>query len=241
MIFGKEGKGKQAESRVTLTDPSLQALPASWRDLIQCLRDSYFASVGAGVLRAIMEICGVMSALCQCPGIFEHCKDAKCKTHHWVEWVRTCGLCMWFCFLLKGGKKKKLKINCWLASTSWFTQGCGGAAKGLGWPVQPGDPPAWAQGVSRGGLKGWVQGSQHPLGQPVRSEAGDVGLFFLWVPGGDTAVSWCLSHLGWLRQVPLHPWIFVVGRMFRSSISRKCMFWQWGKGLAQNPKSQRVA
>lgn len=33
-------------------------------------------------------------------------------------------------------------------------------------------------------------------GQPVRSGAGDVGLSLLWVPGGDTAVSWCLSHLG---------------------------------------------
>lgn len=195
-ILGWRERGRQAESTVTLTDLSLQALLASWRDLIQCLRDSYFASVGAGILRGIMEICGVMSALHHCLGIFECWKDAKCKTHPWVEWARTCGLCMWFCFLFKGGKKK-LKINCWLASTSWFTQGCEGAAKGMGWPVQPGDSRAWAQSIWRG------EGVS--TGQPVRSGAGDVGLLLLWVPGSHTAVSWSLSHLAWLHEVLLHP------------------------------------
>lgn len=83
--FGEGGKVGDRLRAVTLTELSLQALPALWRDLIQCLRDSYFASVGTGTLRGIVEICGVMSALHHCPGIFECWKDAKCRTRHWVE------------------------------------------------------------------------------------------------------------------------------------------------------------
>ena len=47
----------RARSRSEL---SLQALPALWRDLIQCLRETYFARVGMGMLRGIMEMCGVI-------------------------------------------------------------------------------------------------------------------------------------------------------------------------------------
>lgn len=74
----------------SLSELSLQALPASWRDLIQCLRDSYFPRVGMRMLRGgdngnVWGDNTVMSVLHHRPGISECQKGVKCKTHRWVE------------------------------------------------------------------------------------------------------------------------------------------------------------
>lgn len=112
-----------------------------------------------------MEICGVMFALRHCPGIFERWKDTKCKTRHWVEWVRTCGLCMWFCFLLKGGGKKKVK-NKLLACLHFLVHtGLWRSSQRVGVAS-----PAWRPScLSAGHLEGWAEGMS--TGQPALSWA----------------------------------------------------------------------
>lgn len=73
MVFGEKGKGRQAEPLAyfyavamlracSLFQLFLEALPASQKDLIHCLRDSYFARVGLGITETmgIMEMYGVI-------------------------------------------------------------------------------------------------------------------------------------------------------------------------------------
>lgn len=222
MVFGKEGRGETSWEQSHPHWPLLSGLVCFAERLNSVFKRLLFC-VGTGILRDKMEICGVMSALHHSPGIFERWKDAKCKPRHWVEWVRTCGLYMWFCFLFKGGKKKvKNKLLAclhFLVHTGlWRSSQRDGVAS-----------PAWRPScLSAGWLEGWGEGVSTGQPAPSCTASEEWGWWCGAVPSLG-ARGWHCSQLvsvplGMAAQSSSTP-INICCGAFSSSISPKCMFW----------------